>query len=133
MVLQMGPRARGGRDAFHALVQEAVAVLLGENWRVLRRQEEQDAPWHLLVAKGQRLRVIQLIAPATPARARQASRERLGATVQMPSVLGTMEQWLAHVRPDGRTRFGPYVLNAQRWSNAPWDATGALVRLGVAA
>jgi hypothetical protein len=38
-----------------------------------------------------------------------------------------MEQWMAHVRPDGRVTFGPYILNPQIWGSD----TSALERLGL--
>jgi hypothetical protein len=41
-----------------------------------------------------------------------------------------MEQWLAHVRPNGYVTFGPYVLSAQRWAV---DREEALASLGLAA
>lgn len=114
------------------LLEQAVHELSGQGWKIMGRQDEDDASWHLLARKGSRWRVIQLLPPAVTPQERQARRLELGDTIRMPSRSGTMEQWLAHLRPDGHLSFGPYVLNAQRWagSDQQWWAEGNLSSLG---
>jgi hypothetical protein len=111
------------------VLNEAVLVLEAQGWKVSRRQEKLDAPWHLAARKGEKWRLVQIMLPAsTPAHCQEA-RRHLGEVAQLPARLGSMEQWMAHIRPDGRVTFGPYTLNPQLWGN---DTT-ALERLGLAA
>jgi hypothetical protein len=116
------------QDVFTLLINQAVRDLVGQGWNVLQQQTEEVAPWHLIVHKGERWRIVQLVAPATAPTLLQSRRLALGDAVRMPSRVGTMEQWLAHVRPDGHISFGPYVLNGQRWagSDEDWRANGGI-------
>ena len=116
--------------SFELFVETAASVLTAEGWKVLKRDDAVDADWHLIAKKGHKLRIVQVSPPASDPDARQDGRQRLGESVRLPGPLGTMEQWLAHVRPDGHVTFGPYVLNAQHWADTNGDA---LERLGVAA
>lgn len=108
-------------------LEEAVAVLEAQGWKVARRQPEDDAPWHLAARKGEKWRLVQIMLPASPPALCQEARKNLGEVAQLPARLGSMEQWIAHVRPDGRVTFGPYTLNPQLWGS---DTT-ALERLGL--
>jgi hypothetical protein len=98
-------------------VQRAVAMLEGQGWKVHRTTARLQAPWHIIAHKGEKWRIVQVVLPATSPAERQESRLLLGNTVRLPSNMGTMEQWLAHVRPDGIATFGPYILNGQRWAD----------------
>jgi hypothetical protein len=121
------------KPPFMHLVDRAAEVLAGDGWRVLRRVSDPEAPWHLVVRKATRLRVIQVEEPATPPAHRQEARIALGAAARLPSSLGTMEQWLAHVRPNGYVTFGPYLLNAQRWAGTDVHDFGLVYeQLGIA-
>ena len=117
-------------QSFQLFVEAAAGGLVAEGWKLLKRDDAPDADWHLIAKKGHKLRIVQVSAPATSTDARQDGRQRLGENVRLPGPLGTMEQWLAHVRPDGHVTFGPYVLNAQHWADTNGDA---LQRLGIAA
>lgn len=108
-------------------LREAAVVLEAQGWKVARRQPALDAAWHLAARKGEKWRLVQLRLPATAPVACQEGRRHLGEEAQLPARLGTMEQWMAHVRPDGRVTFGPYTLNPQIWGSD----TGALDRLGL--
>ena len=110
-------------------LDEAAAVLEAQGWKVSRRHAEYDAPWHLGARKGEKWRLVQIMLPASAPAQCQEARRVLGEVAQLPARLGSMEQWMAHVRPDGRVTFGPYTLNPQLWGN---DTT-ALERLGLAA
>lgn len=109
-------------------LREAAAVLEAQGWKVAQRQSVLDAAWHLAARKGEKWRLVQVVLPATHPSQCQEGRKLLGESVQLPARLGSMEQWMAHVRPDGRVTFGPYTLNPQLWGN---DHT-ALERLGLA-
>jgi hypothetical protein len=127
---------RSGEDSHaHAqLMQDARAQLQREGWRVVRTQSAPQMAWHLVARKATKLRVVQVLPPLTPAPTRQAARLTLGDTVRLPNSAGTMEQWVAHVRPDGRVSFAPYVLNGHRWApTTPEGAVESLRLLGVAA
>ena len=65
--------------------------------------------------------------PATAPGECQEARRLLGEAGQLPARLGSMEQWMAHVRPDGRVTFGPYTLNPQIWGSD----NQAIERLGL--
>jgi hypothetical protein len=108
-------------------LKEAAAVLEAQGWKVARRELTADAPWHLAARKGEKWRLVQIMLPATAPTYCQEARKVLGELAQLPARLGSMEQWMAHVRPDGRVTFGPYTLNPQIWGN---DNT-ALERLGL--
>ena len=108
-------------------LREAAAALEAQGWKVARRQDAPGAAWHLAARKGEKWRLVQVILPATvPARC-QEGRRLLGEAAQLPARLGSMEQWMAHVRPDGRVTFGPYTLNPQLWGSDH----SALERLGL--
>ena len=98
-------------------LREAAAVLEAQGWRVARRQGEPGVAWHLAARKGEKWRLVQIMLPATCPADCQEGRRLLGETAQLPARLGSMEQWMAHVRPDGRVTFGPYTLNPQIWGN----------------
>jgi len=108
-------------------LSEATLVLEAQGWKVAHRQPECEAPWHLAARKGEKWRLVQIMLPASAPSHCQAARKVLGEVAQLPARLGSMEQWMAHVRPDGRVTFGPYTLNPQLWGN---DTT-ALERLGL--
>lgn len=107
-------------------LNEATAVLEAQGWKVARRQTVPSAPWHLAARKGEKWRLVQIMLPATAPAYCQEARKSLGELAQLPARLGSMEQWMAHVRPDGRVTFGPYTLNPQIWGND----NAALERLG---
>jgi hypothetical protein len=109
-------------------LREAAAVLEATGWKVARRQLQPGAAWHLAARKGEKWRLVQVLLPATCPAECQEGRRRLGESAQLPARLGSMEQWMAHVRPDGRVTFGPYTLNPQIWGNAQ----NALERLQLA-
>jgi|GEM_PF-1377491 len=113
---------------FADFVREAAVSLETQGWKIVQRSTDPDAVWHLIARKGHKYRVVQIVLPATGPAGRQNSRALLGEQVRLPSQLGTMEQWLAHVRPNGYVSFGPYVLNAQRWAGTDDDP---LRRLGL--
>ena len=109
-------------------LREAAAVLEAQGWKVMKRQAVCEAPWHLAARKGEKWRLVQVLLPATSPTVCQEGRRQLGELAQLPARLGTMEQWMAHVRPDGRVTFGPYTLNPQIWGSD----TQAVDRLGLA-
>lgn len=113
--------------ALNDFLREAAAVLEAQGWKVSQRQPESSAPWHLAARKGEKWRLVQVVLPATAPAQCQEGRKLLGEVAQLPSRLGSMEQWMAHVRPDGRVTFGPYTLNPQLWGND----SSALERLGL--
>jgi hypothetical protein len=108
-------------------LKEAAAVLEAQGWKVAQRRCDQDAAWHLAARKGEKWRLVQVMLPASAPSQCQAARKVLGELAQLPARLGSMEQWMAHVRPDGRVTFGPYTLNPQLWGSD----TQALERLGL--
>jgi hypothetical protein len=109
-------------------LREAAAVLEATGWKVARRQCQSGVAWHLAARKGEKWRLVQIMLPATCPSECQEGRRLLGETAQLPARLGSMEQWMAHVRPDGRVTFGPYTLNPQIWGNTQ----NALERLQLA-
>jgi hypothetical protein len=108
-------------------LREAAAALEAQGWKVARRQDAPGAAWHLAARKGEKWRLVQVMLPATDPHRCQDARRLLGEAAQLPARLGSMEQWMAHVRPDGRATFGPYTLNPQLWGTD----TSALDRLGL--
>ena len=110
-------------------LRDAAAVLEAQGWKVARRQFEADAAWHLAARKGEKWRLVQVMLPATAPGECQEGRRLLGEAAQLPARLGSMEQWMAHVRPDGRVTFGPYILNPQIWGSD----NQAIDRLGLGA
>lgn len=130
---EIRPHEENPAESLEVLLQTATAELQGDHWKIMRQDDRLEAPWHLVVHKGNRWRVIQLLPPSTSSADRQARRRDLGETVRLPTRLGTMEQWLAHMRPNGSITFGPYVLTAQAWSIVDSTEDEALARLGLAA
>jgi len=108
-------------------LREAAAVLEAQGWKVSKSQPVHGAPWHLAARKGEKWRLVQVLLPATTPPVCQECRRQLGELAQIPARLGSMEQWMAHVRPDGRVTFGPYTLNPQIWGSD----LHALERLGL--
>jgi len=98
-------------------LREAITVLEAQGWRIVRQSTEEAVPWHIAGRKGEKWRLIQIVTPATSHTVTQSGRRLLGQHVQLPARLGTMEQWVAHIRPDGRCNFGPYTLNPQVWGS----------------
>jgi hypothetical protein len=117
-----------GDEVLRQCVLAAVADLEAHGWAILRRRSGSGDAWHIVSMKGARLRVIQIVPPATPAARRQQGRALLGERTHVPASLGTMEQWLAHLCPDGRVIFRPYVLHPRHWVHR-----SALKTLGLAA
>ena len=108
-------------------LREAAAVLEAQGWKVAHRHPLTDSPWHLAARKGEKWRLVQVLPPATAPVRCQEGRKLLGEHAMLPARLGSMEQWMAHVRPDGRVTFGPYILNPQIWGSD----NGAVERLGL--
>ncbi|MBI3969693.1 MAG: hypothetical protein HY332_00270 [Chloroflexi bacterium] len=119
-----------GASTLEEFLQEACTTLQARGWKIVGYQDGVEAVWHIVAQKGAKLRVIQLVLPATEPSVLQDGRRLLGDAVRLPTNRGSMEQWLAHVRPDGHISFGPYILNGQRWADSQDDA---LERLGLAA
>jgi hypothetical protein len=101
--------------AFADLVQAVAKTLRASGWKVTRCCAEPDAAWHVVAYRATRWRVVQVVAPATVPAVRQAGRLRLSDAARLSARAGSMEQWLAHIRPDGRPVFGPHILTSQRW------------------
>lgn len=98
-------------------LREASVALEGQGWRVVLRRDLTESPWHLICRKVDKWRVVQVLTPAVSHQVTENARRSLGRNVQLPARLGTMEQWVAHVRPDNRCTFGPYILNPQIWGS----------------
>jgi hypothetical protein len=101
-------------------------TLRAQGWVVVRRYAHPDAAWHFAARRGKRWRVIQIVAPAAAPADLQRWRLALGEAARLPPRLGSMEQWLGHVRPDGRVTFGAYVLHGQRWAEHQRDSPAML-------
>ena len=112
------------------LVGAAVRQLTREGWKVCGIRPEADSPWHVVAQRGVKWRVVQVLAPATAPRERQMRRLRLGEAAQIPTSLGRMETWLAHVRPGGRLIFSHDSLSGSAWGSDP-DAAHLRLRLGL--
>lgn len=119
----MPPASRG-------LVGAAARQLVAEGWIVRRIRSDAGAPWHVAAHRGTKWRVVQVLAPATGAGERQRSRVQLGTAAQIPSYLGSMELWHAHVRPGGYLTFGRDLLSGSAWGSDR-DETHLLQRLGL--
>jgi hypothetical protein len=91
-------------------VAVAAQQLKAAGWKIARCRGGRDAPWHLAARKGERWRVVQVLAPATAPASRHHERIRLGQAARLSWRSGTMEQWLGHVRPGGHVTFGQDVL-----------------------
>jgi hypothetical protein len=111
---------------FSSYVTHAATLLAAQGWRLVRRDDDPAAPWHVITRKQHKWRVVQILSPTSTLAERQSARLELGDAARVPHAVGTMEQWLAHVRPDGYVTFGPYTLNAQRWAS-PHDTTGEVL------
>jgi hypothetical protein len=101
--------------ALDEFIAVAARQLKAAGWTIARCRGGRDAPWHLAARKGEQWRVVQVLAPATGPARRQQERLRLGQAARLSGRTGTMEQWLGHVRPDGRVTFGHDVLASAVW------------------
>jgi hypothetical protein len=101
--------------ALEEFIAVAARQLEAAGWTVAGCRGGRDAPWHLAARKGEQWRVVQVLAPGTGPASRQQARLRLGQTARLSGRTGTMEQWLGHVRPDGRVTFGHDVLASAVW------------------
>ena len=119
------------QSGWPALVQLAATRLRAIGWDVAAVHYESAAPWHLAARRASRWRVVQVLAPATPAVVRQDRRRALGEAVRLTVKQGTMEQWSAHIRPGGRIVFGSEVLNGTIWAGLV-DEAELPARLGLA-
>jgi hypothetical protein len=99
-------------------VAEAARQLQADGWAIARRHSAPDAVWHVAARKGTHWLVVQVLVPATVIASRREDKLRLGHTVHLSSKLGKMEQWLAHVRPDGHVTFGHDSLSSSAWATA---------------
>ncbi|HEX2035127.1 MAG TPA: hypothetical protein VHS99_13160 [Chloroflexota bacterium] len=115
-------QAPGRPTTLDDFLREAAAVLEAQGWKVTQCQTEDGVAWHLAARKGDKWRLVQVVLPATCPADCQEGRRRLGEAAQLPARLGSMEQWMAHIRPDGRVTFGPYTLNPQIWGNNQHNA-----------
>jgi hypothetical protein len=100
-------------------LEEFVAVaarqLKAAGWTIARCRGGRDAPWHLAARKGERWRVVQVLAPEMESASRLQERIRLGQSARLSGKTGTMEQWLGHIRPGGHVTFGHDVLSRAAW------------------
>jgi hypothetical protein len=111
-------------------VAEAAKQLQADGWAIARCDSAPDAAWHVAARKGARWLVVQVLIPATVIASRCADKLRLGHTVHLPSKLGRMEQWLAHVRPDGHVTFSHDSLSSSAWATTESDQE-VYARLGL--
>jgi hypothetical protein len=88
------------------------------------------AEWHVAARRSAKWRVVQVLEPGTTPAARNERRLGLGQSVRLAPKLGTMEQWVAHVRPGGGIVFGAEVLYGAMWAGVAPDAELAQ-RLGL--
>lgn len=122
----------GAAETWRRLVELAARRLSTDGWQVAAVHHEPLAPWHVAARRAGRWRVVQVLAPATPAPARNDRRIGLAQSVRLAAKQGTMEQWLAHVRPGGRIVFGAEVLYGAMWAGIAPEAE-LPQRLGLAA
>jgi hypothetical protein len=115
-------RVDGAVGTWQRLVELAAGRLAGDGWRVEAVRHEALADWHVVARRSGKWRVIQVLAPGTPAPARNDRRIGLGQTVRLAAKQGTMEQWMAHVRPGGRIVFGAEVLYGAMWAGVAPEA-----------
>jgi hypothetical protein len=109
------PDAPEGNRTLDDFIAVAARQLKAAGWKISRCRGGRDAPWHLAAHKGDRWRVVQVLAPATSPAHRQQERIRLGQAARLSGRTGTMEQWLGHVRPGGHVTFGHDVLTGAVW------------------
>jgi hypothetical protein len=109
------PDAPEGNRTLDDFIAAAARQLKAAGWKISRCRGGRDAPWHLAAHKGDRWRVVQVLAPATAPADRQQERIRLGQAARLSGRTGTMEQWLGHVRPGGHVTFGHDVLTGAVW------------------
>ena len=119
-----------GQPEHGDLVREAARLLAGEGWTVKAVRHDAAAPWHVAAQRGSRWRVVQVQPPATGPHERLASVVRLGEAAQIPTKLGIMELWYAHVRPGGGLTFGHNVLSGSAWGRDE-NGTHLRERLGI--
>ena len=93
----------------------AAHQLKAAGWKIAQCRGGREEPWHLAAHKGERWRVVQVLAPATAPASRHLERIRLGQAARLSGRTGTMEQWLGHVRPGGHVTFGHDVLTGAVW------------------
>lgn len=103
-----------GRTLEH-FIALAAQQLKADGWKIARCRADAEAAWHLAASKGTRWRVVQVLVPATAPAQRQLDKIRLGEAAQLAARVGSMEQWLAHVRPGGYVTFGRDVLSGFAW------------------
>lgn len=108
----------GPAPTLRDFVAQAALQLKAAGWRIARCRGGSDVAWHLVATQGERLRVVQVLAPATSSASRQQDKRRLGREAQLATKAGSMEQWLAHIRPGGRVTFGLDVLSGSMWGRA---------------
>ena len=113
-------------------VAEAAKQLRADGWVIARSHSGAEAAWHVAARKGARWLVVQVLAPATAFASRRADKFRLGHEAHLPNKMGKMEQWLAHVRPDGKVTFGHDALSSSAWVTTESDQQ-ACERLGLIA
>ena len=118
------------RTGFRDVVRCAAQRLHGAGWRVRYVQLVEATPWHIMASNGTKWRVVQVLAPGASANMRQEGRQMLGSTVMVPARLGTMEQWLAHIRPGGRIAFGTDLLSGYAWAGDDTSSDTLRDRLG---
>jgi hypothetical protein len=93
----------------------AARQLTADGWEIARCRGSAEAAWHLAASKGAKWRVVQVLVPATAPARRLQDKIRLGEAAQLGARAGSMEQWLAHVRPGGHVTFGRDVLSGSAW------------------
>lgn len=118
--------------SFADYVQEAARQLKASGWRVTQQQPSPAVPWHLAASKGLKWCVVQVLLPGTDANVLHDERQRLGAAARVPAKFGTMEQWLAHVRPGGVVAFGVHTLSGYAWGSAATSGRELAARFGAA-
>ena len=93
----------------------AARQLKADGWKIARCQGGRDAAWHLAARRGERWRLVQVLLPGTVPAGRQQGKIRLGEAGQLSAKAGSMEQWVAHVRPGGHVTFAHDVLSGFAW------------------
>ena len=102
-------------------IAEAARQLKGDGWTIAQCRHDAGIAWHVAARKGERWLVVQVLGPGTAPASRQEEKLRLGSAAQMPVKSGRMEQWLAHVRPDGYVTFGHDTLSGSAWARGESD------------
>lgn len=101
-------------------VAEAARQLKSGGWDIAQRDSHGDV-WHIVARRGMKWRVVQVLVPATELATRQRDKLRLGNAAQLSFRAGSMEQWLAHIRPGGHVTFGRDVLRGTAWDGNETD------------